>query len=154
MMHVVFWIVQDLLTVLVWGTLQIPEIFLCSLVYRLLTRERSVNVAMIWSAFFGGLLWDLRWVGIPGFFTLTYTVVVLAVIWIWNTLPASGRTPMLVFLLFWVSQLFSTLLPFLLLGRNIGNTSWTPFLVQQVCVVPLALLGVFFYFKHMKDQNA
>ena len=154
MMHVVAWFVQDLLTVLTWGTLQMPELFLYSLVYRLLTRDRDINVSIIWSAFIGGLFWDLRWVGIPGFFTLTYTGAVLIAMWVWNNLPVSGRTPVIVFLLLWGSQMVPAVLPFPFLGRNVGSTGWAAFMVQQGCMVPLALLGVFFYFRHMKDQNA
>ncbi|MDR2180832.1 MAG: hypothetical protein LBP21_11030 [Synergistaceae bacterium] len=154
MIYAVFWLAQDLLTVLTSGAMQIPEIFLSCLVYRLLTRDWEVNIFVIWTAFLGGLLWDLRWVGIPGFFALSYVSVVMLVLWVWNALPVSGRTPLVIFFLFWTAQLIPTILSALLLGRNISEARWMLFAAQQGCAVPVALLGAFFYFQHEKGQNA
>ena len=148
-----FWLIQDLLTVLMSGTVRMPEIFLLSLVYRLLAGDRDVYVPVIWAAFFGGLLWDLRWVGMP-FFTLCYVVVVMMVMSAWNTLPSSGRTIFVVFLLFWLAQLMPAVLSALVLERKTGNFSWMLFGVQQGCAVPVSLLSTFFYFQHEKNQNA
>ncbi|MDR3264918.1 MAG: hypothetical protein LBT15_02800 [Synergistaceae bacterium] len=154
MTHVVCWLVQDLLSVLTGGVLQIPEIFLLSLVYRLLTQERDMNLPVIWVAFAGGLFWDLRWVGIPGFYTLSYVCVVMAVIWAWNTLPASGRTPVVIFFLFWAVQLLSPVLSLFFPGRGVEESEWTLFAVQQGCIVPLALLAAFLFAMRMKNRNA
>ncbi|MDR1731052.1 MAG: hypothetical protein LBR61_03065 [Synergistaceae bacterium] len=154
MIYLICWLVQDLLCVLTWGIMQIPEIFLLSLVYRLMTQDREMSISIIWWAFFGGLFWDLRWVGIPGLYTLIYVCTVMLTLWVWNTLPASGRTPVVIFFLFWTTQVLSPLLTLLLPGRNIREMEWTFFAVQQGCVVPLALLGLFFYLKHVKDHNA
>ena len=149
----IFWLVQDLLTVLMSGTVRVPELFLLSLVYRLLTCNRDAYVSCIWTAFFGGLLWDLRWVGIP-FFALCYVVVVMAIVLVWNTLPSSGRTMFVIFSLFWAAQLLPAVLSVLILERGTGNASWTLFWVQQGCAVPVSLLSAFFYFKHEKSRNA
>ena len=149
----IFWLTQDLLTVLMSGTVRMPEIFLLSLVYRLLTGDRDVYVPVIWIAFFGGLLWDMRWVGIP-LFSLCYVVIVMAVMSVWNTLPASGRTMFVIFFLFWTAQLLPAVLSVLILERETENLSWTLFMVQQGCAAPVSLLSTFFYFKHEKSQNA
>ena len=61
---VLFWLIQDLLTVLAWGVVQIPEIFLLSVGYRLLCEDEEDRLWAVWTAFFGGLIWDLRWIGI------------------------------------------------------------------------------------------
>jgi rod shape-determining protein MreD len=136
--------IQHLLTVLTAGMLRVPEIFLLSLVYGLLTKGRDANVSVIWTAFVGGLLWDLRWMGIPGLFALSYTGVALLVLWTWNTLPAPGRTLLVVFALFWAAQLFPAVLFFLLvLERGVGGAGGAFFAVQQACAIPLSLLGVF-----------
>ena len=150
---VVFWLTQDLLTVLTSGTVRMPEIFLLSLVYKLFTGDRNVNVQVIWTAFFGGLLWDLRWVGIP-FFTLCYVVTVMVIMWAWNTLPSSGRTMFVIFFLFWTAQLLPAVLYALILERGTGNLDWTLFVVQQGSTIPVALLSAFFYFQHEKNRNA
>ena len=152
-MTVALWLAQDLLTVLMSGTVRMPEFFLLCLVYRLLIGERDVYVPVIWTAFFGGLLWDLRWVGIP-FFTLCYVVVAMAVMSVWNTLPASGRTLFVIFFIFWAAQLLPAVLYVLILERATGNLNWTLFAVQQGCAAPVSLLGAYFYFKHEKNQNA
>jgi len=152
MRDVVFWLSQDLLTVLLAGTVRMPEIFLLSLVYRLLTCDRDVYVPVIWTAFFGGLLWDLRWVGIP-FFTLCYVVVIIMVMSVWNTIPSSGRTKFIIFSLFWTAQLLPAVLSVLILERETGNLNWMLFGVQQVCAVPVSLLSAFFYFRHEKNRN-
>jgi hypothetical protein len=154
MIHVVFWFVQDFLSVLTWGTMQVPEIFLLSLAYRLLTRDRETTLPVIWWAFTGGFFWDLRWVGIPGFYTLSYVCVIMAVMWAWNTLPVSGRTPPVIFFLFWAAQMVPPLFSLLLPGRDSGDSKWAFFVAQQGCVVPLALFGVFFFIRYMKDHNA
>ena len=149
----IFWLAQDLLTVLTSGTVRMPEIFLLSLVYRLLIGDRDVYVSVIWTAFFGGLLWDLRWVGIP-FFTLCYVAVVMIVMSAWNTLPSSGRTALVIFSLFWTAQLLPAVLSVLILERETVKQGWTLFGVQQGCAVPVSLLSAFFYFKHEKNRNA
>jgi rod shape-determining protein MreD len=154
MTHAIFWLVQDLLTVLTAGSMRVPEIFLLSLVYRLLTEEWDVNVSVIWMAFLGGVLWDLRWIGLPGFFILNYVSVVMLVLWAWNTLPVSGRTPFVIFLLFWTAQLIPAILSVLVLERHTSQANWMLFGVQQGCAVPVSLLGAFFYVQYKKGQNA
>jgi len=153
MTAVIFWLVQDLLTVLMAGTVRVPEFFLLSLVFRLITCDRSAYVSGIWAAFFGGFLWDLRWVGIP-FFTMCYVVVVLVVLAVWNTLPVLGRTLPVIFSLFWSVQLLPAALSMLILERGTGNASLTLFLVQQGTAVPFSLLSAFLYFHYEKNKNA
>jgi rod shape-determining protein MreD len=152
--YAAFWLLQDFLTVLTFGAMQIPELFLLCLVYRLLTQSGEKNIFVIWAAFLGGLLWDLRWIGIPGFFILSYVSVVTGALWIWNTLPASGRTPTIIFFLFWATQLLPAFLSTLILRQGAGGEKWVLFGFQQGCAVPIALLSVFFYIQHEKKQNA
>ena len=153
MIYAFFWFLQDALTVLISGDIQIPEIFLLSLVYRLLTKDKDANVSSIWMAFLGGLLWDLRWVGVPGFFTLNYVCVVMGIIWVWNALPVSGRTLFVIFLLFWAAQLLPAILSLFLLRYGSGSARWALFWLQQGCAVPLSFLGAFFYFQDEKAKN-
>lgn len=149
-MLLLLWLTQDLLTVLTWGFVEVPEIFMLGLVYQLLTEDREVHPGAIWIAFAGGLLWDLRWVGIPGFFTLGYVIVVMLVLWLWHTLPSSGRTLSVVFLLFSASQLIPPLLPVLILGGEPGGLH---FLFQQLWALPLVLLCVLSYARHRRKKN-
>ena len=151
---IILWPIQDLLTVFTGGGMQIPGLFMLGVVFRLLFSDNNNddgNLWAIWSAFAGGILWDLRWVGIPGFFTLGYVVVVLIVIQVWGLIPPQGRvsgSSLLVFILLECSQLIPPMLPVLILG---GNTGGSYFLMQQVYALPAILLTMYMYLKKARD---
>ncbi|MCR4818874.1 MAG: hypothetical protein K5841_07965 [Fretibacterium sp.] len=149
MIFFLLWLLQDLLTVLFGGVIQIPELFLLGIVYRLLKDEDEERVWAIWTAFGGGLLWDLRWVGIPGFFSLGYVVVVLLVLWVWSVIPLQGRTRFTVFLMLESSQLIPPLLPVLVLGGEIGGGF---FLTEQIYALPALFFCLWLYSRHMKAR--
>ncbi len=153
---IILWLIQDLLTVFTGGAMQIPSLFMLGLVYRLLiddSNDEGVNLWGIWSAFAGGVLWDLRWIGIPGFFTLGYVVVVLAVIQVWGIIPPQGRssgTGLIVFILMEISQLIPPLLPVLILG---GSAGWRFFLMQQVYSLPAILFCIYIYNRKVRNRK-
>ncbi len=153
---VILWLIQDLLTVFTGGGMQIPGLFMLGVVYRLLFSDNNNddgNLWAIWSAFAGGILWDIRWIGIPGFFTLGYVVVVLIVIQVWGIIPPQGRvsgSSLLVFILLECSQLIPPMLPVLILG---GNTGWGYFLMQQVYSLPAILLTMYIYLQKARDNQ-
>ena len=144
------WLLQDYLTILLGGRMQVPELFLLGIVLRLLTVESEDRLWAIWGAFAGGLLWDLRWVGIPGFFTLGYVVVVLVVLWVWSVVPAHGQTLIVAASLLEASQLIPPLLPVLALG---GSTGWGFFITQQFYSMPAVLLCLFIYVRRTRQTN-
>ncbi|MBQ4432049.1 MAG: hypothetical protein II877_11150 [Synergistaceae bacterium] len=153
---IILWLIQDLLTVFTGGGMQIPGLFMLGVVYRLLFSDNNNddgNLWAIWSAFAGGILWDIRWIGIPGFFTLGYVVVVLIVIQVWGIIPPQGRvsgSSLLVFILLECSQLIPPMLPVLILG---GNTGWGYFLMQQVYSLPAILLTMYIYLQKARDNQ-
>ena len=151
MILVMLWLIQDLLTVFSGGGMQVPGLFMLGIVFRLLFCDNDDgNLWAIWSAFGGGILWDLRWVGIPGFFTLGYVVVVLIVTQIWSVIPPQGRasgTSLLVFVLLECSQLIPPMLPVLILG---GNTGWSYFVMQQAYSLPAIMLTMYIYLKKIR----
>ena len=134
-----------------WGVMQVPEIFLLTVAYRLLLEEGEDRLWGIWTAFFGGLLWDLRWIGIPGFFTLGYVCAVMLILWAWNAIPVQGRTSMVFFALLEVTQLLPPLLPVLIFGGDRGGAF---FALQQALALPLVLLCVYRYSRRMKELHA
>lgn len=150
---IILWLIQDLLTVFIGGEMQIPGLFMLGLVYKLLTDENSEDsLWAIWSAFAGGIFWDLRWVGIPGFFTLGYVAVILAVIQVWNIIPPQGRVSgasMIVFLLMEVSQLIPPLIPVLILG---GSSGWQFFIRQQGYSLPVILFCMYLYLRRTRER--
>ena len=134
--------------------MQIPGLFMLGLTYRLLVDEGSEDsLWAIWTAFAGGVLWDIRWIGIPGFFTLGYVVVVLIVIQVWGIIPPQGRvsgTGLIVFALLEASQLIPPALPVLVLG---GNTGWGFFLMQQTYSLPAILFTMYVYSQKVKSSS-
>ena len=154
MLLVVLWLIQDVLTVFIGGGMQIPGLFMLGIAYKLLIDEgNDDNLWAIWSAFAGGALWDLRWVGIPGFFTLGYVAVVLVIIQVWGLIPPQGRvsgTGWLVFILLEISQLIPPLIPVLILGGNIG---WNYFLYQQVYSLPAIFITMSTYSRKVRDMK-
>ena len=153
---IILWLIQDLLTVFTGGGMQIPGLFMLGVVFRLLFSDSNNddgNLWAIWAAFAGGILWDLRWIGIPGFFTLGYVIVVLIVIQVWGMIPPQGRvsgTGLLVFILLECSQLIPPMLPVLILG---GSTGWGYFLMQQVYSLPAILLTMYIYRQKVADMK-
>ncbi len=153
MFLVLLWLIQDLLTVFTGGRMQIPEIFMLGIVYKLLNVNDDDKAWAIWTAFAGGVLWDLRWIGIPGFFTLGYVTVVLIVIQIWSSIPPQGRdsgTGLIIFSLFEISQIIPPMVPVLLLGGSMG---WIFFLRQQAYALPALIFCMFLYNKQNKYQK-
>ena len=146
---VLLWLLQDFLTVLLGGRVEVPEFFLLGIVFSLLNSKGEDRLWAIWSAFVGGLLWDLRWVGIPGFFTLGYVVVVMLTLWIWSSIPAHGQTLLIVAVLLEASQLIPALLPVLILGGDIGGGF---FLLQQLYALPALLLCLYLHARRMRDN--
>ncbi|GAB1485541.1 hypothetical protein MASR2M79_05880 [Aminivibrio sp.] len=91
MIYLLSWYAQDFLQVLGTGTALVPEVFLLTLVVLSVFRPEK-GPEILWAAFFGGVLWDLRWVGFPGITSLLYGITLTAVQLFWNSLPVSGRT--------------------------------------------------------------
>ena len=157
MILVILWLIQDFLTVFSGGGMQIPGLFMLGIVYKLLLEEENQlqdeKLWGIWSAFSGGILWDLRWIGIPGFFTLGNVIVVLIVIQVWGVIPPQGRisgTGWLVFVLMEISQLIPPMFPVLILG---GNTGWTFFVTQQGYSLPAILITMYIYIRKIKEKK-
>ena len=157
MQLVLLWLLQDLLTVFSGGGMQIPGLFILGLVYKLLieidNKESDFSLWAIWEAFAGGIIWDLRWIGIPGFFTLGYVAVVMCVIQVWVMIPPQGKTSgisFIVFALMEISQLIPPLLPVFILG---GSAGWEFFLTQQIYSLPAILFTMYIYNIHVKKSQ-
>ena len=154
MLLIILWLIQDFLTVLSGGGMEMPGLFMLGLVYKILFDETSdSNLWAIWGAFAGGILWDLRWLGIPGFFTLGNIIVVLIVIQFWGAMPPQGRTSgmgFFVFILIEVSQILPPLIPVLILGGRV----WNFFFMQQIYSLPVILITMSLYLRRLKNENA
>ncbi len=152
-MFVIFlWLIQDFITVFTGGSARIPGLFILGLVYKIIDDTSDDDrLSAIWTAFAGGLLWDLRWVGLPGFFTLGYVIVILIVIQVWGLIPPQNRnsgTGIIIFILLEISQLVPPLVPVLILG---GTTGWQFFISQQLYALPAICFCMYLFSrKHTK----
>ncbi|MCF7934924.1 MAG: hypothetical protein K9L28_01070 [Synergistales bacterium] len=93
-----FWYAQDLLQVLLARGFFVPELFFLALFFQGVTEEYDLST-LIWSAFLGGLLWDLRWSGLPGFTSVLYVAILTVGFGIWSAIPRQARTAMIVVLI-------------------------------------------------------
>lgn len=86
------WYAQDVVQIIMTQTLLAPEIYLMALIW-CVTREKQVSMPWRWlaAALCGGLLMDLRWIGVPGLYGALYTAAVLAAHWAWFQIPAASR---------------------------------------------------------------
>lgn len=86
------WYAQDLTQILMTQTFLAPEIFAVALL-DFATRSREPDNIWLWlgAAVAGGLLTDLRWIGIPGLSGALYAAAVCAVRRFWYEIPADGR---------------------------------------------------------------
>ena len=93
------WYVQDLVQILMTQTFLAPEFFAVALL-DCSTRSREPDAPWPWlaAAVAGGLLTDLRWIGVPGLCAALYALAVFAARWFWYEVPTDGRkmTPYLV----------------------------------------------------------
>ena len=154
MFLIFLWLIQDFLTVFAGGSARIPGLFILGLTYKILDDSTSENrLSSIWIAFAGGILWDLRWVGVPGFFTLGYVIVVLITIQIWGLIPPQNRssgTGIIIFILLEISQLVPPLVPVLVLG---GATGWQFFISQQLYALPVICICMYVFSQKVKKTS-
>jgi cell shape-determining protein MreD len=147
-MFAAFWLIQDLVAVTSSDVLLAPAFFIFYVIYHLLSRSEENSVSHIWIAFAGGLLWDFRHVGTPGFFAFFYVLSLLIASWIWRVLPNSGRTVPIFILILWGTQLPSVTANLMLWGVH-GETFVEILLVQLGYALPIAAVFALFYAKRM-----
>ena len=65
------WYAQDIVQIMMTQTFLAPEIYLMMLIW-CVTQEKQLSVPWRWfaAALCGGLLMDLRWIGVPGYMEL------------------------------------------------------------------------------------
>ena len=86
----IFWYLQDLIQILGGGIFPVPELFFLAVFSAFVAGNEAPSQAL-WTVFVGGLLWDLRWTGLPGFTAALWAVVMGAVAIFWQAIPVQGR---------------------------------------------------------------
>lgn len=131
------WYLQDLLQVTFSGRFLVPDIFFLFVIFRIAVVTRDVP-AVVWPAFLGGLVWDLRWTALPGLTAAAYAFSAAACVLVWNHIPDSGRTPRLFLTLAICGHLFIGLARFLAWGESRSDL-FGVFALQQIAALPVIL---------------
>ena len=150
------WYFQNLLAVLSFDALLVPDIFLLYIIYNMLSdfsKDVGNEILLIWVLFFGGILWDLRWTAIPGIYASVYIGTFLCASWVWSLFPESGHTTSILFIILWLSQL-----PGFFAGLYLWNVGaeyyFTSMLIGQAYSIPLAAIFSLLYVRKLKLKNA
>jgi hypothetical protein len=143
------WLLQDLLQVLSMGFMLMPEIYLMTALYKIVSGPLLPTraAAWIWLAFFGGVLWDLRWAAFPGMSGLIGAVSVILLYLMWNRTPAGGRNAPLFAALAGGTHIMSGIVHYLAWAVP-SHAAARMFLIQQLLCVPLlAVLCTMYAFR-------
>ena len=151
MIYFLSWYTQDFLQVLGTGTALVPEVFLLTLVVLSVFRPEKES-EILWVAFIGGVLWDLRWVGFPGITSLVYGITLTALHWFWNSLPISGRTVHIYGAALLAASIPIALTRIFLSGLR-GGDLFMAWLLQQSYMLPLLLLACALYSWRLKNRD-
>ena len=146
-----FWYLQDLFQVIFGGWAVAPDLFLTYLLSKGLTDERDYDI-YLWGCFIGGLLWDLRWTGIPGFSASLYGAIFMVFRLLWTIIPKEGRVPAL-FLGFSSSALAVSAVARLLLfysGRPVIGSATVVFVLLTLLSIAISW-G--YYSRFYRGQN-
>lgn len=145
---------QDFLQVLVMGIFIVPDIFLLCVIMLALMRGgiRDKQITMIWLAFIGGLIWDLRWTNLPGLTAGFNGLAVAVSILLWYKAPAQGRTTLLFAVLALSAHVFSGL---------VHSSFWSvptqaalrQFAVQQILTVPVLMILCYIFRRRMTESD-
>lgn len=147
MIFALIWLLQDFLQVFVMGIFIVPDIFLLSVVLAAVMRGgKEGGPKLVWAAFIGGLIWDLRWTNLPGLTAAVNGAVVAAVLTFWYKAPVQGRNTTLCALFMVLSQLLSGGVQFLFRNLN-TQAALRQFAVQQLMSIPVLVIICIIFWK-------
>ena len=150
----VIWILQDFLQVFLMGFCIMPDVFLLSLLMIVLSPNvnKEKQVVLIWVAFIGGLLWDLRWTNLPGLTAAINGASVALSCHVWQKIPVQGRSVAFFSIIIFTVMFASGFIHFIF-WTDPNQVALRQFLVQQLIGVPVvALISLLFWKVH--DNNA
>jgi uncharacterized membrane protein len=152
MIFPLIWYLQDILQVAVMGIFIVPDVFLLSILVAAMSRGGKEGQAkLIWGAFLGGLLWDLRWTNLPGLTAALNGAITAAVAVLWYKAPVQGRSVTLCAVFLAAAQACSGIVHYLFWNLN-TQAAMRQFMVQQLLSVPLLVLLCFIFWK-VENKN-
>jgi hypothetical protein len=145
---------QDLAQVLSMGVLLIPDFFILTAAYGIVSgplgKER-VSI-WIWLSFAGGVLWDFRWTAAPGLSGLVNSLSVLAIYAVWARTPVTGRGVWLFALLAGMAHLTSGMVHYIAWATT-TQTAVRMFLAQQLLGIPALALVCAVYLVRLRGSD-
>jgi hypothetical protein len=150
----VAWLLQDISQVLSMGVLLVPDFFILTVAYGIvsgtLAKER-ISI-LIWLSFAGGVLWDFRWSATPGISGLVNSLAVLAIYTAWARTPLAGRGVWLFALLAGIAHLSSGMAHYIALSGT-TQTVVRMFLAQQLLGIPALVVVCAVYMFRMSGSD-
>jgi rod shape-determining protein MreD len=143
MIYLFWWLFQDLLQVLVHGWILAPDVFLMALLFALPLKDHEGGL-LLWVAFLGGILWDLRWSGLIGLTGGLYVMALMGMKGIWELVPPSAKGFRIVLGLVLGFHFIVGLLRLLFFGGQ-GEALFVQFAGQQLGGALVALLSYLSY---------
>ena len=136
------------------GICIVPDVFLMTALFMALlpgvSGERQTK--LVWAAFVGGLLWDLRWTNLPGLSAAIGGGVLGLICFLWYKTPAQGRTAgtftvfaVLTHLLYSVIHFFFWTMP--------SGSAVRQLAVQQLMAVPVIAVFSWLFWKVYSDHG-
>lgn len=150
---IALWFIQDFLQVMLMGFCLVPDLFLVAAIFMAIVHDEQDDrhIALIWGAFFAGLVWDLRWTNLPGL-TAAVNGLSIAAAWLfWHKSPAQGRSTLLFAFTLEAAQLFSGVVHSFFWTAP-GGVAIRQFMVQQLIGVPVLVIASFLFWKGF-DRN-
>jgi hypothetical protein len=152
MLYIVFWFLQDFFQVFLSGFLPAADFFLLYLLFRAFDEEES-KVLLIWAAFAGGLVWDLRWTGFIGFTSVLYILSILSAEWLWSFIPETGKTGFLLAFMIWIISVFGYVVR-TFAHLYPGGSGLEAFVFQQLMALPALMFFGIYYSRKVAIDNA
>lgn len=148
------WLFQDMFQVLAMGLMLAPEFFLLVSLYGVVSRPLyPTDVAKwIWFVFAGGVIWDLRWLGMPGMSSLINVSAVSLAAWIWARTPTGGRTVPMFALLAAAAHVMSGVLHYLSWDVP-SRAALRLFAIQQLIAVPVLIVLCFVFSYRSRETH-
>ncbi len=142
------WLIQDFAQVLMMGLSMVPDIFLLGIILSALlsNNRKDRQIILIWAAFFGGLLWDLRWTNLTGLSAAVNAAVVSAACFVWQITPAQGRTVTLFTVISMAAQLVSGIVHYIF-WMIPSQAAVRQITVQSLLAVPVIIIISLLYWK-------
>jgi hypothetical protein len=142
------WFLQNFAQVFLMGFMIVPDVFLMLLILMALlpSTPKDRQVFLIWAAFAGGLIWDLRWTNLPGLTAAINGGVVAVSCFFWHKIPVQGRSALFFAFVLILAALFSGFVHFVFMTVS-NQVALRQILVQQLVGVPLAVIFALIYWK-------